>query len=65
MTNMHAAYTALGANPAPPPPGLPFEDLLARRTRRLLQTPATLSLQTDQQQVSDQPVGGPLTIFIC
>lgn len=65
MTNMHAAYTALGANPPPPPPGLPFEDLLPRRTHRRLQTPAALSLQTEQQQVSDHPMAGAQTTFIC
>lgn len=34
MTNKHAAYTARGANPLPPPPELPFEELPPRSTRR-------------------------------
>lgn len=39
MTNKHAAYTAFGANPPPPPAGLPFEELPLRSTHRQWRTP--------------------------
>lgn len=67
MTNKHAAYTALGANPPhpSPPPGFPFEDLLPWRTRRQWQTTtATGRTHNSCNKCDSELMAGPQPICI-